>query len=179
MEYAEFRRRFAAGLIDVLVGSLFSIILSVLLTLFSLLIYGIISGHWVENPIPIFQLLLAFLITPFIYFCFSWAKRNGQTLGNQILHIKVVKVDGSLVSFKQAMVRFLIILLESIFSYIIISSISLLGKEPETDYEIIRMLVSTYLLLLVSPFLPLITMLWDKRKQAIHDKIANTYVIKV
>lgn len=40
------------------------------------------------------------------YFSFCWSYCNGQTLGNKIMHIRVVSVSGDSLSFLQALLRY-------------------------------------------------------------------------
>lgn len=70
---------------------------------------------------------------------------SGATLGKRVMHLKVVKTNGSSVTYGDALMR------------------ELLGK-----------LVS-----LLTLGIGYLWVLWDPQKQALHDKIANTYVMKV
>jgi uncharacterized RDD family membrane protein YckC len=51
-------------------------------------------------------------LTYFVYFWSSYGK--GQTIGMQLLHMKVVKTDGSLLSVTGALLRFVGLIIASI-----------------------------------------------------------------
>jgi uncharacterized RDD family membrane protein YckC len=70
---------------------------------------------------------------------------GGQTLGKKLLGIRVVRTDGSSVTYIKAFVRSL----------------------------------GYFLSIFFGTFLGFLWALWDRRKQAWHDKIAGTLVIKV
>tara|TARA_R110001592_G_scaffold336019_2_gene621152 strand:- start:1086 stop:1571 length:486 start_codon:yes stop_codon:yes gene_type:complete len=60
------------------------------------------SGQSVHDPF----LSSILFITLYIFFGFFWTK-NGQTLGMQVWHIRVQNKDNTSISWKQALLRFL------------------------------------------------------------------------
>ncbi|MDH5179625.1 MAG: RDD family protein [Gammaproteobacteria bacterium] len=53
---------------------------------------------------PVFQIYLSGIC--FLYFAWFWT-RNGKTLGMRVWHIKIQRMDGELISWSQALLRFL------------------------------------------------------------------------
>ncbi|MFT6029261.1 MAG: putative RDD family membrane protein YckC [Oleiphilaceae bacterium] len=60
------------------------------------------SGQSMHDPL----LSSVLFITLYIFFGFFWTK-NGQTLGMQVWHIRVQNKDNTSISWKQALLRFL------------------------------------------------------------------------
>lgn len=60
------------------------------------------SGQSIHDPL----LSSTLFITLYIFFGFFWTK-NGQTLGMQVWHIRVQNKDNTTISWKQALLRFL------------------------------------------------------------------------
>jgi uncharacterized RDD family membrane protein YckC len=89
----------------------------------------------------VYGLLIIAVVAYFVYF---WTK-DGQTLGNRALNIRVVKTDGSLLTVGGAIVRYIGYLLDSIIFGLPIGYI---------------------------------WAAFDTQKQAWHDKIAGTIVVK-
>ncbi len=77
------------------------------------------------------------------YFVFFWVKQDGQTLGNKLLAIKVVREDGKPLDVATAVIRYI--------GYIISGFVLNLG---------------------------FLWVIWDKKKQGWHDKMAKTVVVK-
>lgn len=144
--YADNSPRFAAYLVDsflsVLVGIGVSIPVSMLM-----------SAMGAYDDETIIVSVLAALIGLFAYYTIPHAK-SGQTPGKRMMKIKVVRRDGSPVSFVRALWR--------VIAYLLIpSGLTLLcGGIP----------IGT--LLFLWPF-------FDKENRAFHDLLADTWVIKV
>jgi uncharacterized RDD family membrane protein YckC len=79
-------------------------------------------------------------------------ERNGQTLGKQVCNIRVVKEDGSPLTIGDAILR---------------------------DFVIKGLLIGFVggFFLWIPVLLNYLWPLWDERNQALHDKIASTYVL--
>ena len=60
------------------------------------------SGRSIHDPL----LSSILFITLYVFFGFFWTK-NGQTLGMQVWHIRVQNKDNTSISWKQALLRFL------------------------------------------------------------------------
>ncbi|MDY6912398.1 MAG: RDD family protein [Chloroflexota bacterium] len=146
--YAGFWRRLFAYLIDAL---LLSIAGSLALPMTGL---GLLGQYppgipsW-YGPLAPFEILIASLSGLFslvitaCYFIVFWVWK-GQTLGKMALGIKIIRGDGSGITFENALLRFLGYFICFIFAYI-----------------------------------PFLWIAFDRHKQGIQDKIADTYVIKL
>ena len=98
----------------------------------------------------------AWIVTAGTYYCLLMGRggaRNGQTLGKQAVGIRVVRVDGAPVEPGFAFVREVLVKI-LLFGYIAF--------------------VTLYLATFVNYLWPL----WDPRKQALHDKIVRSRVVK-
>jgi uncharacterized RDD family membrane protein YckC len=146
MEKADFFIRFVAWFVD-------SIILSIVYWLISVIVGLVLSGMIPDDAqgggfLAIFSTLYLLMtvllfIAMFLYFGYFWSK-NGQSLGMKLLHIKVVKTDGSPLSFAMA------------------------GLRGTIGYWISGFILG----------LGYIWAAFDKDKQAWHDKIFGTWVVK-
>jgi uncharacterized RDD family membrane protein YckC len=100
-------------------------------------------------------LLIITLVGPFIYPALTMARsgeKNGQTLGKQALDIRVVREDGQEWTFGTALLR------EFVIKTLLVGWVGGTFVIPT----------------LVNYLWPL----WDERKQALHDKVAESYVVK-
>jgi uncharacterized RDD family membrane protein YckC len=86
-----------------------------------------------------------YILAVVAYFVYFWTQRDGQTIMNKALGIKVVKTDGSPITVGTAIVRYVGYIVDSIIFGLPIGYI---------------------------------WAAFDPNKQAWHDKIAGTYVIK-
>ena len=100
--------------------------------------------------------------------------RFGQTLGKFFARVKVVGIDGSRLSYKQAAIRdFVPCILVPVSLWYSLHAVTL-GEVP--DLSLYRSVAS---LALVWVLLELVTMLLNDQRRAIHDFIANTIVVRV
>lgn len=102
-------------------------------------------------------LLLITIVGPYVYAGFMLGRQgphNGQTLGKQWLCIRVVRNDGMAFTFGTGLVRELLVkgLLFGIVGTLTIG---------------------------LGALLDFLWPLWDPQKQALHDKVAGTYVVRV
>ena len=133
--YAGFGIRLVAYLID-------GFILSVAFSILSLFIHNTPSKGFTEviyNPGNFLDFILVL-----IYFVYFESGPKQATPGKMVLNLKVVKQDGSPMTKKDAVIRYV----GKIFSAIIF----LIGY---------------------------IMVIFDDKKRALHDRLANTYVIKI
>ena len=153
MKYASFWRRLIAGTIDVIIAFFFAFLL--------LWPYGRLSaayGKWAGSfGFPLwFSFLWGQVVwnTYFVYFI----GRKGQGIGGRIFHVEVISsATRSKPTYKQAIIRQAMFFLASCFSGIVyIGGIIQLG-------------------ILV---IDVLWMLRDPNKQMLHDKLAETIVIK-
>jgi uncharacterized RDD family membrane protein YckC len=138
--YASFWIRFAAALIDgLIVGVPLNIIYA------ALGIFGSIGGTLIS--------LVAYLLYEGLLLTY----RNGQTIGKQLVNIRVIPIGGGTVTMQQAFTRAGV---KAFFS--IIGSI----RPPYTS------------ILSILGLLDYLSMLWDSHKQCWHDKAAGTIVVQ-
>jgi len=95
--------------------------------------------------------VVSFLAMMLIYFSYFvyFYARSGQTPGKKAVGIKVIATDGSLLTRGRAFWRTVAYFIESLMGYILVG------------------------------FLGFLWVIWDKDKQAWHDKAARSYVIRV
>lgn len=144
--YADNSPRFAAYLVDSFLSILVGVGVSIPLGMI------MVAMGMYEDEIIIVS-VLASLLSLFAYYTIPHAK-SGQTPGKKMMKIKVVRRDGSPVSFGRALWR--------VIAYLLIpSGLTLLcGGIP----------IGT--LLFLWPF-------FDKENRAFHDLLADTWVVKV
>ncbi len=111
------RNRLIAIVYDALIV-FFITFLSALLIQQLLLFSGIVASQQVQiseteiisvippNSVANFALKSLWLIIPFLYFGYYWTKR-GQTPGMRVWNLKVINTNGSLISWSQAISRYL------------------------------------------------------------------------
>jgi len=165
-KYETFTRRFVALFID-------GIIINIIVKLITLSFTSIPS---------IINLLLTFVTTnlPYVYSIFLLG-RFGQTIGKIITKVKVVdNVSESKIGFYQAFMRdvvpLTIVNLALILTLIIVSGEDLSKYEFSTLGKVLLGLPGT--MLLIWSILEIITMINSNKYRALHDKIADTVVIK-
>lgn len=166
MLYAGFGRRLAANLVDIFVFLPFGIA-QVLLTLHS------------ETWTAISIVLSPMLVQAYYIFCHA---RWGQTLGKRAVGIRVVKVSGERLTWREAILRSLVDVVLTIFY--ILSMASILFPNLEALWlEWVIAFSSLWIIKLdiigqVWFWSELVTMLFNKKKRALHDFIAGTVVIQ-
>ena len=142
-EYAGFGRRLLAYFVDSILLFIVGLVIQYILGLdpFSFLA----ETQPLETRTSASQGLasLVSLTIGLIYFLIFWVNYDGATPGKKLMAIKIVRDDGSRITYPVAFVRYLGTFVSSFF------------------------LGSGYL-----------WVIWDKKKQAWHDKIARTIVIK-
>jgi len=103
------------------------------------------AGFWIRLGAWLIDVILLSIISWGIvnvaYFIGLWAWR-GQTLGQMVAHVQVVRTDGKPVDLRTAVLRYL-----------------------------------GYIVCVLTLGIGFLMVAFDDRKQGLHDKIANTYVI--
>ena len=115
------------------------------------------------------------LITIFLnilYFVVFQLKNNGQTLGKQLLKIKVVDQDDKDLSMNQMIFRSMII--NSILTNMISFAILLFTNQNAYFYGAGVIGMFQYLILIISGFM----VMFGEKSRGIHDVIAHTDVVK-
>jgi uncharacterized RDD family membrane protein YckC len=138
LEYASFRRRLAAFAVDAI---LLSTIISMMFPLNSTITLQL-ESHWYFIPLVTISNIVSILVTV-AYSVIFWYWR-GQTPGKMLLNIKLLRGDGSHITFSSAMLRYL-----------------------------------GYVICILTLGMGFLWIIFDSRKQGLHDKIASTVVVKL
>ena len=114
--------------------------------------WGARAGAWL---IDVVIYVLGLLIFAFILQCYLMAReneKNGMTLGKQAMGITVIREDGARWEFGTALLREFVI-----------------------KFLLFYVVGGTFLIAWLVDYL---WPLWDERKQALHDKLATSYVVR-
>ena len=117
-------------------------------------------------------------------------KKYGGTPGKLIAGIKIIKLDGTDIDWKEAFLRHSVLLAITLYSSILM--IYCLMQADETIYMKLEWLEQTKYLMTLSPvffliytwinnlwvYSEFIVLLTNKRKRAVHDYIAGTVIIR-
>ena len=173
--YAGFWARFASFILDALI--MLPLIFFILYLnglgkniFFYTLIPNILFGLWYHIYLP---------------------KKYGGTPGKLIVGMKIIKLNGESIDWKEAILRHLVLLLLTLFSVAMMTSC--LISADETIFKSLGWLKRSEYLMSLSPvffliytwvsniwiYSEFIVLLTNKRKRAIHDYIAGTVIVKV
>jgi len=117
-------------------------------------------------------------------------KRYGGTAGKLVVGIKIIKINGQSIEWKEAILRHIVLLIMTIFSIVIM--IFCVLQADESTYINLSWLKQSAYLMTFAPILfkvytwssniwiysEFIVLLTNKRKRAIHDYIAGTVIVK-
>jgi len=169
MNYVGFQRRLVAWIIDV-----FALI--PLLTGTGYAVYEYLksasSYEFVDAQVGAFWVYMSFgfIISLFNIGFWSW---RGQTPGKMVMRMRIVKYDGSCIGIGRAILRYIGIIIPIIAIMIACFIISIFSPNIAGG-------VLLYIGIPLGPFLvflPFFFIIWDRKKQGLHDKLARTYVI--
>lgn len=169
--YAGFWRRLGAGLIDLAIFSPIYFI-GYFLNKINFAMYEIITWAGILGTIYVLMMIA----------------RYGQTIGKMVFRIKIYKVDGNSVTFSESLKRlygdFCIWIIFFIAHLYAISNVDILQLNGMTFYQISKVLAKhnpfgywdagLMFLWYASEFL---TLLFNRKKRAIHDFIAGTILL--
>ncbi len=172
--YAGFWIRLGSLLLD--------FIIMIPVVVFILFLNGLSMNYYYYTLIP----NLIFTIWYRIYL----VKKYGGTPGKLIMGIKILKIDGSDVSWKEAILREIVTISLTIFASII--QIIALSQADKTHYESLTWLTKQKYVMSLTPLLFTIytwssntwvyseffVLLFNKRKRALHDFIAKTVIVR-
>ena len=172
MKYAGFWVRLGAGIVDAII------------TIPIGLIFIWLGGFSIQ--LAILGLIISSLFYPAYNIYFHG--KYGQTIGKMVTGIKVVKVSGSDITFKEAFLRNSVDILFSLLW--IVARVIALNKISETDYLQSSISQKLNILLDSTPsylvwvstvseiwiWSEVVVLLFNKKKRAIHDYIAGTVV---
>ncbi len=164
-KYNTFSRRFVALIIDGIILSALNFLLEQLYT---------------ENRIVILTVSFLVLVFPYLYSILFHAK-FGQTIGKMICKVKVIDVtETKEISLNQAFLRdaipLILVVTLFIMSNIVLSEPYSESYQPTAAAFVILLIPS--LLIYIWSILEIVTLLGDRKSRALHDKIANTVVVK-
>jgi uncharacterized RDD family membrane protein YckC len=155
VELASWGRRFAAYLVDNIIQTVLSLGVAVAI---GFAVYNAASGPdaesagWAAGVVAYLVLFLAWFVLYEPLTMRRQGERNGQTWGKQWLGIRVIREDGQPVTAGTGFIRD-VLMQNLVFNFI--------GS----------------FLLYIPTLLNGLWPLWDDRNQALHDKVASTFVI--
>ena len=173
MEYAGFWKRFGAYWLDVIV----------FLPLIALSMWG--NGQ--SRLFNLYYFFPGILIG--LFFHVYLVKRYGGTPGKLLLKIKIAKIDGRDVGYKEAMLRYVVLFIITIAMSIAMIMVTLemtdaeyfsmgwqkralyMAERAPSWYSLVNIAMNVWI------WSEFITMLMNKKRRAIHDFIAGTVVI--
>ncbi len=176
MQYGGFWRRVAAHLIDAL-------ILIPVVAIFILLSLGVDSMF-----IPLLILQSSIGVIYQLYFTTTY----GATWGKSAMGLRIVKLDGSPITFKEANLRYLPYLLMALFG--LLGSITAFYSLPipsvffDAGFQERNLMLQQHqplwaglvnLLVMLFMLVDILVLVFNKQKRSLHDQIAGTMVIKV
>lgn len=126
----------------------------------------------------------------FIWYNIYLLKKYGGTPGKLVVGIKIIKLDGQAIGWKEAILRNVILLALTVLSCIVMT-VCLIKADDATFTSLSWMKQTQYLMTLSPVFFKIyawasniwiysefIVLLTNKRKRAIHDFIAGTVIVK-
>lgn len=163
-KYSTFGLRFIASIIDsLLLGALSS----------GLLYIGSLAGDSAEQVVEFSEYL------QYVVYSVALHGLYGQTLGKMAMNVKVVCVNGEgPISFYQAFLRDIVPILTVFMAIVIYIYFSAHTSVSEVPNWALNILFGYAVGLLVWNLLEIVTMLFNKKRRAIHDFIAGTVVIR-
>lgn len=162
--YAGFFRRAAAYLIDV-------ILLATLAQLTQWAIFVMADNPLAAASGPVLEgwVLLTVSLPAWLYFSLS-ESIAGQTVGKRLMGLRVSSVAGGRVSFVRALVRTIVKLLPWELTHATLLLPTPLAAEPgfRWGFIVVYVLLGLYL----------VVMLFNRRKQSVHDLLTGTIVVR-
>jgi len=165
MEYAGFWIRLGAYILDGIILGVFSFVLGLILG------FGLLS--WQGAPLDEIPATyyLADVILGLVYYVGFWTWR-GQTPGKMLLRLRIIRTDGAHIALDRAILRYAMFFIVSVVS-VIQGNLVLRGGFYVAYLGPLLSIIN--LLIIVG----LVWVAFDRRKQGVHDKIADTYVVKL
>jgi uncharacterized RDD family membrane protein YckC len=164
-KYKTFWQRFVAGIIDGLV-----------------FIPLMIADYFIYQEDNITLFIAWRLINTFCWMTYIVIGHGkyGQTLGKKVMRIKVLDIDEQkMIGYSRAFFRESVWLIAEISG--IIYLIYLSSATTVTDRELIKVIYEDYMSFTTLGWLllELLTMLFNKKRRALHDYIAGSVVVKI
>ncbi len=170
--YASFEARVAAAMLD---GLVFIIIASLLVTIGSLIVLISSDFERVEpsaTALNLFWLCVAAIPISWVLYLFvSWAWR-GQTVGDAVMQIVVLRSDGAPLGLLGAVARTIAVLIYALFA----AAGVLAAYLVRDSFVAAAAAIGGGLALCVAGFL---WAAFDGQRRALHDRIAGTIVLRL
>lgn len=149
------------------------------------LIFGALNAQ--GRSIYFYTIIPYLLIT--VWYEIYLVKKNGGTPGKLLSGIKIIKLNGNNVGWKEAILRHSVSLFFMVLKSIVIAYLLLVNEEYFLRYgaklpdEFLKTVSPNFHFIILSIgciwiFSELVTLLTNKRKRAIHDYIAGTVVVQ-
>jgi uncharacterized RDD family membrane protein YckC len=180
LSYASFESKVVAYLLDLLV---LCGVLLLLIALFLLpLVFATDSG---EEDLPdwavwsVIPIIPSFVLFTLLYYVGLWVSA-GQTLGQMILSIRVVRRDGYRVGFSRAFLRYLALAVPSIFVFLALFSLwaaIALFDVTSSGIDSFGATIGVFLLIAIAGIGGFLYSLVDHEHRGLHDILAGTVVV--
>lgn len=158
-------------------------VLLLLIALFLLpLVFATDSG---EEDLPdwavwsVIPIIPSFVLFTLIYYVGLWVS-GGQTLGQMILSIRVVRRDGYRVGFSRAFLRYLALAVPSIFVFLALFSLwaaIALFDVTSSGIDSFGATIGVFLLIAIAGIGGFLYSLVDQEHRGLHDILAGTVVV--
>jgi uncharacterized RDD family membrane protein YckC len=157
-ELAEYSARAGAAVIDFLVKAVVAV--AILIAAGAAFGIGFFAGDYkggiIASLVAFILAMLAFAVASLLYEPVYMARTNGQTLGKQLTHCRVVRTSGEPMDFAWAMLR------EVVIKWL---AIGVVGNGITAGFPVATLLDNLW-------------PLWDAERRALHDFAASTRVVK-
>ncbi|MEX2236998.1 MAG: RDD family protein [Dehalococcoidia bacterium] len=181
LSYASFEAKVVAYLLDLLV---LAGVLLLLIALFLLpLVFATDSG---EEDLPdwaiwaVIPIVPAFILFTLLYYVGLWLSA-GQTIGQMIVSIRVVRRDGYKLGLSRAFLRYLALAIPSIFVFIALFSLwaaIVLFDAASGDFGSFTVTIGIFLVIALAGVGGFIYSLFDAERRGLHDILAGTVVVE-
>jgi uncharacterized RDD family membrane protein YckC len=136
----------------------------------------------VDPPDSAFSTILAIILAiPFAWGAFNvWLYLwRGQSVGQYVTGIKVVRTDGTAPNLGGTVVRLLVLnpLLFHPFLAVLWALVAAIATSVTVSEVVLAATVTMILLSLASPFVALAAATFDKERRALHDRVTGTVVV--
>jgi uncharacterized RDD family membrane protein YckC len=151
----------------------------------------IAAGIWAGSQSRLFEVFLfPFMVIFNLWYNVYLVKRYGGTPGKLLVDLKVVRLDGSAIAYKEAMLRYTVLLVLSVASQV--GYMQAMVGMTDTEYYSLNWMERTVRIQEIAPtwldtvrlvtnvwlVAQLVTMLANTKRRAVHDFIAGTVVIR-
>ena len=140
--------------------------------------YLMVPFRWLEAEIIVkltgglYEFFMWFILVDMILYSILFHSVFGQTLGKKLVKIKVVNnKDESKIGFKQAFIR-------DVFPLLIMTYLFFAGTYENIDLFNINLLYLITSAYVIWTLVEVVTMLFNKKRRALHDYLAGTVCVR-